>query len=164
MGNPGTLGERCGGRSKGGVIRCFADEIVERASNVALVQLVVGSVSEFDGGARRASPGRTSGLEVDRLLDSKIVTLPQSEREYTHVERVDGPAGTTQDVVAQVIAPFGGRRAIRGISASVVLVASKIDEDNGGGVGDGEDLEGPIGQERAGQAERTTFIALDEGA
>ena len=122
------------------------------------------TASEFDRGVRRAGRGRTSGLEIDRLLDSEIVALPQRERERTHVKRVEEAAGATEDVIAQVITPLGGQRGVRGVSASVVLVASKIDEDNGSGVGDGEDLEGPDGLERARETKRTTLVALDEGA
>lgn len=131
-------------------IRSFTNKILERANDVAFVQLVGVVTGKFDCGARRTGPGRTSRLEINRLPDPEIVALPQSEREWTHVERIHEPASATQDVVAQVIASLGSQRGIRGISASVVLVASEIDEENGGGVGDGEDLEGPVGQERTG--------------
>lgn len=165
MGGPSTLYERCGGGSVGDIVRISTNEISERASNVALLQLValVGH-SKLDRGARRAGHGRTRGLEVDRLRDPEIVVLPQSERERAHVKRIDEPAGATQDVIAEVITSWGGQRGIRGISASVVLVTSEINDDDRGGVGDGEDAEGTVWQERTRQTESTALVALDEGA
>lgn len=162
MGGPGTLSERCRSRRIGGVVGVLANEIVEGALDVTLVQPV--AASELDRGARRARGGRTCRLEVDRLRDPEIVALPQRERERTHIECVEEAAGATEDVIAQVITALGGQRGIRRVSASVVLVATKIDEDDGGGVGDGEDLEGPVGHERARETERTALVALDEGA
>ena len=118
--------------------------------------------SEFDRGVWRARLGRACGLQINRLLDSEIVALPQRERERTHVKRIDKPAGTTEDLIAQVITTFGGQRAVRGVSASVVLVASEIDEDNGSGVGDGEDLEGTVGQVGARETESTALVAFNK--
>ena len=77
MRDPRTLrkrGSRLAGRR---IIMNVADVVPKGAIDIDVEYASCVASGELDGRARGAGHGRTSALDVDRLLDTEIVALPQ---------------------------------------------------------------------------------------